>query len=422
MKTVRKPVSRPVPEDWDRSGLPAWAYHSQALLDLEKRELFATHWQIAGHVCDVPDPGDYLAFDIGDERALIIRGQDGVVRAVHNLCRHRGARVVGNDAGHCKNALVCPFHGWVYNLDGSLRGPARPRSFGEIDRGALGLKPIEMEIWHGFIFIRCRPGPQPAIADLLAPFAGDFSSYRLDELSPTRGFTTVEIPVNWKSVRDVDNEGYHVAMAHPALQDLYGANYIDRSYTAGLSKSTAPYNAHGGRRWSVRNYLKIAPEQPWLPEEKRRAWAYYGIFPNGVISMTPESVQFYQEFPLTIDRTLIRGAIYRRAQEDRPQRLARYLARRIDRETYAEDIQLSIWSNESMKSSAFDSFHLSDLEFGVRNHHDQLRRILPVLTVEKSPGEDQIDQINKMLRVTRPTAADTTTSPGSDSAASPGGN
>jgi hypothetical protein len=75
-----------------------------------------------------------------------------------------------------------------------------------------------------------------------------------------------------------------------------------------------------------------------------------------------------------------------------------------------------------MKSSAFDSFHLSDLEFGVRNHHDQLRRILPVLTVEKSPGEDQIDQINKMLRVTRPTAADTTTSPGSDSAASPGGN
>jgi phenylpropionate dioxygenase-like ring-hydroxylating dioxygenase large terminal subunit len=411
---------RPVPESWDRSGLPAWSYHSRALLALEKRDLFATHWQIAGHVCDVPNPGDYLSFDIGDERVLIIRGQDGVVRAVHNLCRHRGARVVGNEAGHCRNALVCPFHGWVYNLDGSLRGPARPKSFGPIDRAKLGLKPMEMDIWHGFIFVRCRPGPQPAVAELLAPFETDFAAYRLGEIVPTRGFTQTEIPVNWKSVRDVDNEGYHVAMAHPALQDLYGAGYLDRTFYAGLSKSYGPYSPHAGRRWSVRNYLRIAPEQAWLPEDKRRAWMYYGIFPNGVFAMTPESVQFYQEFPLSIDRTLIRGAIYRRPEEGRVQRTARYLAHRIDRETYDEDIQLSIWSNESMKSSAFDGFHLSDLEFGVRNHHDQLRRILPILTVEKSPGEDHVEPINAALRAAGAAAPGDPMSTGSGDAALPG--
>ncbi|MCB2123651.1 MAG: Rieske (2Fe-2S) protein, partial [Rhodobacteraceae bacterium] len=109
---------RPVPGDWDRRGLPGWTYHSRALFDLEKREVFQTHWQIAGHVNDIPSPGDYLTMDVTDERALVIRGKDGVVRGFHNLCRHRGARVAAEEHGHCKGALVCPFHGWVYNLDG----------------------------------------------------------------------------------------------------------------------------------------------------------------------------------------------------------------------------------------------------------------------------------------------------------------
>ncbi len=121
--------------------------------------------------------------------------------------------------------------------------------------------------------------------------------------------------MNWKSVRDVDNEGYHVAMSHPALQDLYGSTYFDLPYVNGVSRSLGSFNPHAGRRWSVRNYVRIAGDQEWLPENKRRVWGYYGLFPNLVIAVTPESVQFYQEFPLAVDRTLIRGAVYRRPDE-----------------------------------------------------------------------------------------------------------
>jgi phenylpropionate dioxygenase-like ring-hydroxylating dioxygenase large terminal subunit len=119
----------PVPNRWDRRGLPGWTYHSPELFELERSELFLIHWQIVGHENDIPAPGDWLTFDMLGERALIMRGRDGIVRAFHNLCRHRGARVVDGAQGHCKGALVCPFHGWVYNLDGSLRGPSRPESF-----------------------------------------------------------------------------------------------------------------------------------------------------------------------------------------------------------------------------------------------------------------------------------------------------
>jgi carnitine monooxygenase subunit len=208
-----------------------------------------------------------------------------------------------------------------------------------------------------------------------------------------------ELPVNWKSIRDVDNEGYHVAMAHPALQDLYGSTYHDIPYGKGLSCAKGNFQPQAGRRWSVREYLKHSGGPEWLPEGCKRTWAYYGLFPNNVIVATPEALQFYQELPLAVERSVVRSHVYRRPQESRRERLARYLAQRIDRETYAEDIQLSIWSNESMKSSAFEGFYLSDLERGLRSHHDQLRHLLPVMMLEAAPAEPDMAAINSKMKI-----------------------
>lgn len=385
-----------IPRDWDRRGLPGWTYHNQALLDLEM-DIFRSHWQIAGHVSDLPEPGSFVTFDLVGERALVVRGQNGAIRAFHNICRHRGSRVVAEEKGHCKNALVCPFHGWVYNLDGTLRGASRPRSFPEIDKTEFGLMPVEAEIWMGFIFVRFRRGPQPAVADLMKPFAVEIAHYRTAEMMPSTSFWSQVSPVNWKSVRDVDNEGYHVPMAHPALQDLYGSSYFDEPFVDGVCRSFATYSPHGGRRWSVRNYLRIAPEPTHLPDHLRKAWIYYGIFPNAVIAVTPEICQFYQEFPLGVGQTLLRGAVYRYPDESRQATAARYLAGRIDRETTKEDVQLTIWSNESMRSEAFQGFFLSDLEYGVRTHHDHLRALLPVTTCERAPAEARMAAVNATM-------------------------
>ncbi len=386
-----------VPEQWDRRGLPGWCYHSAALLDLEKEMLFKTHWQIACHVSDIPTKGDFITFDLCGERALILRGTDGNIRAFHNICRHRGSRLVASESGNCKRAFVCPFHGWVYNLDGTLRGAARPDSFPELDKIEFGLRALECEIWNGFVFVRFKSGPQPAVRELLNPFSDEAAAYRMESMIPGGRFWTEETPVNWKSVRDVDNEGYHVAMAHPALQDLYGPSYYDEPYVDGISRSWAQFNPAGGRRWAVRNYLRFSKPQPYLPEELRNVWLYYGIFPNAVIAMTPETISFYQEFPVSTKASLLRSATYRHADEDRQQRVARYLAARIDRETVEEDIQLTVWSNESMASTSFEGFFLSDLEYGVRTHHDHLRQVIPVYELEDAPKEEEIGALNASL-------------------------
>ena len=395
-------MAQVIPNEWDRCGLPAWTYHSPAMFELEKQQLFLNHWQVACHVNDIPAPGDWRGFDLLGERAMILRGQDGVVRAFHNLCRHRGARVVDGPSGHCKGAMVCPFHGWVYNLDGTLRGAARPETFGSMNRDDFGLKPIEMEVWHGFVFIRFVPGPQGSVTQSLQPYSQDFTDFRATDVLPTgRSGIWGQTPVNWKSVCDVDNEGYHVALAHPSLQELYGRSYTDIFHDNGLFQSNATYGDRPGRNWSVRHYVKVSPRQTWLPERLQRAWNYYGLFPNTVFIFTPETVQYYAELPLSMDETIMSSGQYRQPDEDRVTRAARYLGGRIDRHTSAEDQQLTIWSNESMKSAAFDGFHLSDLEYGVRQHHDKVRALLPVATLDHAPAEADMARINAELLAAR---------------------
>ena len=386
-----------VPENWDRQGLPGWCYKSHSLLNLEIENVFLNHWQIICHVSDLKDIGEFITFDFCNERVLVLRDDKNKIQAFYNLCRHRGSRVVAYGKGKCK-ALVCPFHGWVYNLDGSLRGPSKPGSFPKMDKKKFGLKKLEVEIWNGLIFTRFHKGPQPSIQKLMEPFAKEIACYKLDEMIPTTGLWTQKSQVNWKSVRDVDNEGYHVPMAHPSLQDLYGETYFDEPFVEGVSRSQGIFSNKKGRKWSVKNYKNISQPVINLPKNLQKAWNYYGIFPNAVIALTPETMQFYQEFPLSINSSLLRGSAYRYKHETRQQKLARKLCYRIDRDTIDEDVQLTIWSNESMSSKAFEGFYLSDLEYGLKTHHDHLRRLLPVISQQYRPEENEIPKLNaKML-------------------------
>ncbi len=385
-------------EIWDRRGLPGWTYFSDELFSLERDLIFKTHWQCVCHVNDIPTPGCFTTFDLAGERALIVRGNDQKIRSFHNLCRHRGSRVVAASSGKNLTSISCPFHGWTYNLDGSLRGVARPHEFPELNNSDWGLKPVEMEIWHGFVFVRFCPGPQGSVASVLKRIEPEAACYQLKELLPVESDAASEtIDANWKSVRDVDNEGYHVAQAHPGLHDLFGKGYFDEPYSDGVARSVGPFNTKAARSWSVRHYKNILPEANWLPESHRRLWLYVGVFPNLVFGFYPDSVIFYQEIPVTATRTLQRSAVYRRPSESRELRLARYLSGRIDRHAVAEDRLLTVWSTEATQSSAFDHILLSDLEYGVWSFHEHLRNLLPVLGNEHEPASGTVAALNASI-------------------------
>ncbi|MBT6021626.1 aromatic ring-hydroxylating dioxygenase subunit alpha [Planktomarina temperata] len=387
-----------LPKDWDRSGLPGWAYFSQELFELECETLFKTHWQFVCHVNEAAEIGAYVTFDVAGERALVIRGHDGILRGFHNLCRHRGSRIVPDARGVCNKAMVCPYHGWAYNLDGGLRGIANRDTFPPMQAEKWGLKPLEMEIWNGLVFIRFQTGPQPAVAEILARFDDEIAPYDLANMVPTDSNSMDDLlAVNWKSVRDVDNEGYHVRQAHPGLHQLYGDGYFDEPYANGTSRSVGTFNEAYGHRWSVRKYREVLPEAENLPLHQRRQWIYFGMFPNFVLGLYPDSVIYYQEVPQSATQTVQRGMCYRRREESREMKAARYLSGRIDRDTAEEDQMLMVWSCEATKSSAYDGVIFSDLEYGVKTYHDHLRRLLPVMGQPAPPEPGQMAQVNDAL-------------------------
>ena len=124
-----------------RLALPAWVYNHPEMTRLETERVLRPSWQIACHVSSLPASGDYVAFDLGADSVLVLRDRDGAIRAFHNVCRHRGARLV-DGTGHCPGAVTCPYHGWSYRFDGSLRAIPGAETFPGLDRGAHALNEI----------------------------------------------------------------------------------------------------------------------------------------------------------------------------------------------------------------------------------------------------------------------------------------
>jgi carnitine monooxygenase subunit len=195
----------------------------------------------------------------------------------------------------------------------------------------------------------------------------------------------------------VDNEGYHVPIAHPALYDLYGRHYVDELLACGINRAVGRFDNVKSKRWSVRHYKTIRPPSPQALGDEAENWTYVGMFPNLVFVFYPEQIGYYQEWPLDVQRTLQRGSFYALPDDRREMKLARYLALRIERETAREDHQLIVWSCEAMKSSAFPGIILSDHEAGVRAYHDHLRRVLPVYTQEREPAAGTVAKLNEEL-------------------------
>ena len=179
--------------------------------DLEA--VYRPRWLLAAHVSEIASPGDYLRYSLGADEVLICRDSENALRAYHNVCSHRGARLCAEDKGRLGKRIVCPYHGWSYSpADGAvLTAPHMPDDF---DRSPWGLHPVHVDTWFGLIFV-CLAEERPAP---MAEYARSvhFGGYRFDEakLATTK---THEIRANWKIVVENNLECYHCPLNHPEL-------------------------------------------------------------------------------------------------------------------------------------------------------------------------------------------------------------
>lgn len=380
-----------------RDGLPAWTYYNEELTELEMEQVFLRNWMFVAHLSDIPDSGDYQCFEMADERAVVVRGQDGVVRAFHNLCRHRASRVVADQKGHCGKAMICPFHGWSYNLDGTLRNIPKADSFPDLDPNEFGLKPLDCEVWKGMIFVRFG-GDGPSVESLFAEAAKEIDLYRIEEMQPLDAPWRYNFDLDWKAVLDIDSEGYHVPVGHPELFDLVGATYTDQVTEGGLARAYGVIDQRRHRLDRNQEYVAALPEESYLPDSHSNQWIYWGMFPGFVLTLFPDQIEIYQTFPTGPGKSAMAGVTYALPDERPEMQRARELNRDINMGVGDEDVQLVKWAAEGMRSNAFDGIVMSDLELGVAAFQNRLREVLPVVKLDEAPESGSLRQVNRRLR------------------------
>jgi phenylpropionate dioxygenase-like ring-hydroxylating dioxygenase large terminal subunit len=368
-------------EGWS---LPAWTYRDAEFFALEKERVFAPSWQVVCHVSDIPDPGDWHTLDYIGESAIVVRGKDSELRAFTNVCRHRGSRLLDGASG-CAKKLVCPYHAWTYDLDGSLAGVPDSASYPTLDKSRHGLASVDMEVWRGFVFVRLKDDGGPTVAQMMAPYEATVEPYRFEELRSLGRVTLRPRTVNWKNIGDNYSDGLHIPVAHPGLTRLFGRSYgveasehVDRMWGDMIDRPSA--------NWSERMYQSLLPPVPDLPEDRQRHWTYFKLWPNVAFDIYPDQVDFMQWLPIGSGESLIREISYVLPDERREMRAARYLNWRINRQVNAEDTALIARVQQGMESRSFSMGPLSEKEVCLRHFCRRMREVIPEARMEAQPA------------------------------------
>jgi len=254
--------ANPLEKAWT---IPAPWYFDERVAQLERDSVFAANWQVVGHLDQVKDPGQFFTTDVNEEPLVVVRSDDGRLRAFYNVCRHHAAAVVPESHGCAKN-FRCPYHGWTYGNDGALKGMVEFEGVCDFDRADNGLIPVRVDTWENFIFVNLGGNAAPLheflgkVPELVAPLKITKTLHHFDR----RIYT---LQCNWKVY--VDNYldgGYHVPHAHKGLSSVvaytkYTIENFERSclQSSPLDSSTALESAIGATRQGHAFYLWIYP-------------------------------------------------------------------------------------------------------------------------------------------------------------------
>lgn len=364
-------------------GLPGWVYHDPDFFEAEKTAFLRASPQIVCHVSDIGEPGDWRCLDYLGESVIVIRGDDGAVRAFHNVCRHRGSRIVEGQAG-CARVLTCPYHAWSYDRQGHLAGVPHRQDYPSLDPAQLGLKPVALEEWRGFLFLRLEDG-LPSVAQMMAPYDAEIAPYRIEELRAIGRVTLRPRDLNWKTIADNYSDHLHIPIGHPGLTRLFGKSYsiearewVDKM-EGDICEDPSPVP-------SERAYQALLPDALHLPESNRRKWLYFKLFPCVAFDLYPDQVDFMQWLPTGPTTSVIREISYALPDERREMKAARYLNWRINRRVNLEDTALISRVQRGMESSSFTPGPLGRSELCLRSFNEKLRRFIPEARLERPPA------------------------------------
>lgn len=280
----------------DASHAPGALYCSQEIYRREVDRLFKRDWLYVGRIEELANPGDYLAMRIVGESVIIARNRDGTLNAFHNMCVHRGVEVAEEGNGNTR-AFKCPYHGWVYGLDGQLTGAAYMKDSPGFELEDCRLKPVRLDTWRGNIFISFA-ADGPGLAEQVVEFEKDFAFLGMEKCRLGNKIV-LDVACNWKFVHENLMDFYHVGVLHAKT---FGARFSwedDKVRLKDKGGISIFYNAGP----PTPNAEPLLGKMPWL-QDKPHSYSCTGFLsPNTTLFGRIDCVRFMIAWPIGVDRS-----------------------------------------------------------------------------------------------------------------------
>jgi phenylpropionate dioxygenase-like ring-hydroxylating dioxygenase large terminal subunit len=375
---------------------------SPEFFEREREAIFKRAWLNVGRVEQLPKNGSYFTKEIDAVRAsvIILRNKDGDVRAFHNICRHRGNKLVWNDdpkqesSGFCRQ-FTCKYHGWRYDLDGALNFVQQEGEFfGVEDKTPYGLVPVHCEVWAGFIFINFAREPEQTLRDFLGPMVTDLEGYPF-EAQTSRWSYRAEVKANWKLFMDAFAEFYHAPVLHAKQSpDKYSAAAAQAGFEAPHYQIDGPHrlvSTSGIRFWELDAEM-IKPLEAWsrsglfgpwdkielgeMPSGVNPAkcdpWGLdsFQLFPNFVILIWSQGWYLtYHYWPTSHNTHIFEGNVYFKPATNIRERIAQEAAAVTFKEFALQDCNTLEATQSMLETRWVDKFLLNDQEVLCRHLH-----------------------------------------------------
>lgn len=327
--------------------LPARFFYDRDIFERECTDIFYKSWQLVAHINELDGPGAFVTLDIIDQSVIVVRGADGVIRAFHNVCRHRGNRLTEERRG-VSSAFVCGYHAWTYGTDGALRGAPKTDAIPGFDRSCFGLVPVRVEVFASFIFVNLDDGAKPITE--MAPGAEVLIRSHMPDLDTLELIEEVDVPVaaNWKVIQENSIEGYHFEYSGPEHKQL--AKLIDFS-----GYRLTPH----GEWWTY-----IGPPKPGTTEAygvplEGATWQTdgffnFGLWPNATLYVFPyaDMVGTFIMTPTGPETSTLRFGYYGpkgRAQSE----VTKACVRWMNEDLGPEDIRLNVTTQKGLRSLGY---------------------------------------------------------------------
>jgi phenylpropionate dioxygenase-like ring-hydroxylating dioxygenase large terminal subunit len=326
------------------AALPGYLYSDPGVFAEEKRRLFYKSWQIVAHDSELPNTGDYVCANIVDQSVFVLRGTDGGVRAFFNVCQHRAHELL-KGKGNVKSVIVCPYHAWSYELDGSLRGARATRDLPDFDPKEYGLAPVRLERHLGFLFANLD-GDAPSLAGLAGEMFADMARELpwLGDLAfnPAYSFDHQNGPLleaNWKVMAENCLECYHCGPAHKAYVDMIDVGHYALTRHGAWMKSVAPLRRGDSSAYRVK------------PDEPVQYNAFWHLFPNIEFGVMPGSraLSAFYFTPVNAEQTRISWLMLTLPGEELPQDRLHYLSKVL----WPEDAAICASVHRGLKSLGY---------------------------------------------------------------------